>query len=440
MISGEELRSTTIRASLPNPNMDGDAFYTITAIQRLSFITENLITGSLITRSTGNTLTQSVSPTGNNTSAAVVQGLFANIVDTIEYRVNDEGVNPVVSGTNTLTVDSVRLQTAINLENNKDFLAQEAVSYIQQSYPEYNFNSDLCKRDVKEFIKAIQYDLRYPGNYKTLLAARYYSNAVTGSALDDMFYFRDTTGIKNATLRGLEGTLPAAVEGEDYQLPTGGAFCSLDPGWGPADSRTWITTRSPYVQNVTTFGTGAIGQTVDGALHNGGNKSIVSNDFTQVISDGIGAWMLNGGRGELVSVFSYYAHIGMFATNGGIIRATNGNSSYGDFGSIADGIDSTETVRYGKLNTRTTQATVASAFAGEINDFIFGLEFSHAGQEYTTASYSLVSSGTGAVAVQEEFRDNALFVCYVTTPGQAYGQFGNQAQAGHTTQITLASA
>jgi hypothetical protein len=129
-----------------------------------------------------------------------------------------------------------------------------------------------------------------------------------------------------------------------------------------------------------------VGQKVDGELHNGGNKSIVSNDFTQVISDGIGAWMLNGGRGELVSVFSYYAHIGMFATNGGIIRATNGNSSYGDFGAVADGIDDTEVVRYGKLNTRTTQATVAAAFAGEINDFIFGLEFSNAGQEYTTAN------------------------------------------------------
>jgi len=436
-VSGEELRSTAIIASLPNPNMDGDAFYTIAAIQRLSSIIVDLITGSRITRSTGNTLTQSIVPTGNNASATLVQGLLANIVETINYRVNDSGSNPVVSGTNTLTTDSVRLQTVINLENNKDFLAQEAVSYIRQSYPDYNFNSDLCKRDIKEFIKAIQYDLRYPGNYKTLLAARYYSNAVTGSALDDMFYFRDASGMKNCTLKGLAGTLPARTIGQNYQLPTGGSFVSLDPGWGPADNRTWITTRSPYIQNVTTFGTGAIGQKVDGALHDGGNRSIVSNDFTQVISDGIGAWMLNGGRGELVSVFSYYAHIGMFATNGGIIRATNGNSSYGDFGAVADGIDNTEVVRYGNLNTRTTQATVAAAFAGELNDFIFGLEFANAGQEYTTASYSLVSSGTGAVAVQEEFRDNGVFEVQVLSRGLGFVQAGNQASTGTTTTISL---
>jgi hypothetical protein len=128
-----------------------------------------------------------------------------------------------------------------------------------------------------------------------------------------------------------------------HQEYRAGAYAHLDPGWGPEDYRTWIITRSPYVQGVTTIGTAAIGQKIDGALHNGGNDSIVSNDFTQVISDGIGAWVTNNGRAELVSVFTYYAHIGYLAENGGRIRGTNGNNSYGDFGSVAEGFDSTET-------------------------------------------------------------------------------------------------
>jgi hypothetical protein len=33
----------------------------------------------------------------------------------------------------------------------------------------------------------------------------------------------------------------------------------------------------------------------------------------------------------------------MFAQDGGIIRATNGNSSYGDFGAVAEGVDDRET-------------------------------------------------------------------------------------------------
>ena len=60
---------------------------------------------------------------------------------------------------------------------------------------------------------------------------------------------------------------------------------------------------------------------VDGDLHNGGNKSIVANDFTQVISDGIGYWANGEGKSELVSVFTYYCHIGYLATNGGKVRA-----------------------------------------------------------------------------------------------------------------------
>jgi hypothetical protein len=255
-----------------------------------------------------------------------------------------------------------------------------------------------------------------------------------------MFYVRDTCGIRNLTLKGLEGTLPPQQEGQVYQIPTGGAFISLDPGWGPNDERTWIINRSCYVQNVTTFGAGAIGQKVDGLLHNGGNRSIVSNDFTQVISDGIGAWMLNGGRGELVSVFTYYAHIGMFAQDGGIIRATNGNSSYGDFGAVADGLDDEEIVRFGKVNTRTEPAIVDAAFAGEILDFILALEFRNCGQNYTTASYTITSSGAGAVATQEEFRDNAMFECQILSSGAGFSQYGNQAQLGGVLTITLATS
>ena len=83
-----------------------------------------------------------------------------------------------------------------------------------------------------------------------------------------------------------------------YQKPTGGALVSLDPGWGPDDTRGWILTKSPYVQNVTTFGTGCIGMKVDGDLHNSGNKSIVANDFTQILSDGIGYWANGDGKSD----------------------------------------------------------------------------------------------------------------------------------------------
>ena len=82
----------------------------------------------------------------------------------------------------------------------------------------------------------------------------------------------------------------------------------------------------------------------------------VANDFTQVIH-GIGCWITNLGRAELVSE-PYYGHIGYLAENGGKIRATNGNSSYGDFGTVAEGVDSTEVPITAFVDNRSTDALV----------------------------------------------------------------------------------
>jgi hypothetical protein len=440
VVVGEELRSTTIRASEPIAALANDAEYTLETLTRIGTILPNIIQGITVTVSLGNNESQITALPSTNTAANITNNIWANIIDIIDYKVNDIGSMPTVTGSNTLTTDVGRLSAVVILEANREFIKKEAIAYMAVANPLYIFDTEKCRRDLDRFIDAVKYDLQYPGNYKSVLAGRYYANAVIGSQLEDMFYVRDTTGIRNLTLKGLEGTLPAAQEGQVYQIPTGGAFVSLDPGWGPDDERTWIINRSCYVQNVTTFGVGAVGQKVDGLLHNGGNRSIVSNDFTQVISDGIGAWMLNGGRGELVSVFSYYAHIGMFSQSGGIIRATNGNSSYGDFGAVADGLDNDEVVRFGKVNTRTEQAIVNAAFAGEILDFILALEFRNCGQNYTTAAYTITSSGAGAVATQEEFRDNAMFECQILSTGAGFSQFGNQAQSGGTLSIVLAAA
>jgi hypothetical protein len=453
-VVGEELRSTTIRASEPIEALANDAEYTLETLTRIGTLLPNIIQGITVLVSPGNFESQikefpalSVDEFGpplrafpGAGTAEAVNLVWATIIDTINYKVNDLGSMPPVTGSNTLTLNEERLSAVDVLEINREFIKAEAIAFMAAENPLYLFDTEKCRRDLDRFIDAVKYDLRYPGNYKSVLAGRYYANAVIGSQLEDMFYVRDTCGIRNLTLKGLEGTLPNLQAGETYRIPTGGAFVSLDPGWGPADQRTWIINRSCYVQNVTTFGAGAVGQKVDGDLHNGGNRSIVSNDFTQVISDGIGAWMLNGGRGELVSVFSYYAHIGMFAQDGGIIRATNGNSSYGDFGAVADGIDIEETVRFGQVNTRTEQAIISSAFAGEILDFILAFEFRNCGQNYTTAAYTITSSGAGAVAIQEEFRDNGMFECQILSAGSGFAQYGNQAQFGGTLSITLATA
>ncbi len=102
---------------------------------------------------------------------------------------------------------------------------------------------------------------------------------IGGNALSDMFRFRNGSGARNMTFTGLLGTL--TEENEFFtRRPTGGSYVALDPGTGPNDTTAWIKSRSPYMQNITTFGTGCVGMKVDGTLHNGGQKSMVCNDFT----------------------------------------------------------------------------------------------------------------------------------------------------------------
>jgi len=262
----------------------------------------------------------------------------------------------------------------------------------------------------------------------------------TGYTTSNMFYMRNGTGLRNCTLQGLNGTLGTA-NSYGTQRPTAGAYISLDPGAGADDPSVWIYKRSPYVQNVTTFGTGAIGLKVDGSLHNGGNRSIVANDFTQVINDGIGAWVTNNARSELVSVFTYYAHIGYLSENGGKIRATNGNNSYGKYGSVSEYVDSTETAITAKVNNRAAQAQVANTFTNASS--IYRLEYSNAGSAYpnsgTTFAFSSVN-GVNAAAVGDEVRDNAVFENRMLTTGAGYVTITNTAQSGSSTGITIAAS
>ena len=479
VVLGAELRGTTIKAAGPIAALALDSTYTIAVLSRISSIISAVVLGSAVAKTTGNTLdpqivTETVSVSFNpqqyddqgnevfdtviqdrptsGAAATLIQAKISNIIAYINFYINSTGSNPTLVGTNTAVTNVLYTNTVLQLEANKEFLAAEAVAFMQVTYPAYNFDSDLCKRDVRRYIDAFKYDIIYTGNYKSLLAARYYRNAVLGcTESEDMFYVRNSTGIRNCTLKGLESSLNPPAAFDLYQKPLGGSYVSLDPGWGPADNRTWITTRSPYIQGVTTIGTGCVGQKIDGALHNGGNRSIVSNDFTQVLSDGIGAWVLNNGRAELVSVFSYYAHIGYLAEDGGIIRATNGNCSYGTYGAIADGVDATETPATAAVYTRAQQASIVAAFAGDFVDEIQILEFANCGNDYTSATATFAGAGVDAAVVFEDFRDDAVFEARLLDANagtaqiaQAIGGGGfvlvqNNAQSGTATTITIAS-
>ena len=400
----------------------------------------------------GTTFTGTVTATSAATEYLTI-GSTSWLVRNAAIRFSGSVIGGVQAGVtyyvqNVVSSTTFRIATTRNANTPFDLTVTASGSMTVSLY----YDEILCARDTNSYIDAIKYDMKYPGNYKTLFAARLYSNAVKGSLEEDMYYLRDGTGIRDQTLDGLSGDLLPANEYGTSRV-SAGAYCSLDPGWGPDDYRTWIINRSPYVQGVTTFGTAAIGQKIDGALHNGGNDSIVSNDFTQVISDGIGAWVANNGRAELVSVFSYYAHIGYLSTEGGRIRGTNGNNSYGDYGSVAEGFDATETPNTGIIDNKFQFDPVVGSILTD-GDQLLAYEYEHAGNDFTEAVWTLTGAGLNGDVEQDEFRDDAVFQVRLldlvedsSNAPEADGNIGgfgylsnaNTAQTGTTTQITIAA-
>jgi len=464
-IRGHEERTTTIK---PNPAgyiSSEDLPITLSAINRILSLIAIIVAGNTVEKTAGNNLDQvtvfdeieetdedgniiiqQVPVTGSSEGLEQIQTLAGVFVEYVNFYLNNGDSLPEMSGTNTATTDQGILNTIRILSANRLFLAQEAVSYTLTENPAYDLDQSQFKLNIKKYIDAWIYDILYPGTYKTIYEGKHYKNAVLGSKTDDMFYCRDASGIRHLTIEGLEGIINPPGVFDLFQRPTGGTFVSLDPGWGPDDERCWIVNRSPYIQGLATFGYAAYGQVIDGSLHNGGNKSIVSNDFTQVISDGVGAYVLNNGRAELVSVFTYYAQVGYLAEQGGIIRATNGNCSYGNYGAYATGVDPTETPRSAVVDNRNQDATVVQAFAGEVNDEILILEYGNAGQGYTQATTTFLGSGVNAEVVNDEFRDDGVFDVRLINPldsgvpgGGGFTQVGNNAQAGDELTITLAT-
>jgi len=309
----------------------------------------------------------------------------------------------------------------------------------------YSFDAVACRRDMVRYIDSIAYDLQYPGNHKSIKSAELYLNAVNGSERSDMFFVRNSTGVRNMTLSGLRGNL---TELNEYgtRRPTAGAFVSLDPGFGPNDKEAWITNKSPYIQNVTNFGVGCVGNKIDGALHSGGNRSTVSNDFTQVLSDGIGVWCTgNNSLTELVSVFSYYNYSGYLAELGGRIRATNGNSSYGTFGTIAEGTDTGEIPLYADVDNLSQEAFVSEVITDGDQE-VLRFEFDNAGRNYSNAQHAISGSGFNAATIADEFRDAAIFETRLIdlddgnlTGGADYITAKNVAQGGTVIQATIAA-
>jgi hypothetical protein len=176
----------------------------------------------------------------------------------------------------------------------------------------------------------------------------------------NMFLMNNQTNLVQMTMKGLTGTPGAGATSKT-------AVVSLDPSGS-------ITTASPYIQNCSSVNGTATGVQIDGLLHSVGNKSILCNDYTQINSDGRGVHALGGGRGEMVSVFTYYCDKSFYCTTGGFIRGLNCSSGYGEYGAEADGTLASETpvtvAARGEMLKYATAGFIGAATESDVADTV----------------------------------------------------------------------
>jgi hypothetical protein len=187
------------------------------------------------------------------------------------------------------------------------------------------------------------------------------ADGVTPNNEATMFLMSNASGLTQMTFTGMTGWVPGGTPANITTSTAKGIVVALNPA-SP------VTTKSPYITDCSAIGTGCIGALVDGTVQASGNKSMLFHAYTTIADNGVGIWVRNGGRGEVVSCFTYFAYFGYASSGGGVIRSLNGNNSYGTWGAASFGFLASEVTQpgtiYGKQLTVTLDPIPAGFTAG----------------------------------------------------------------------------
>ena len=132
-------------------------------------------------------------------------------------------------------------------------------------------------------------------------------------------------------------------------MDAGSAIVAFDP------DGVRYSDQSPYIRNCTNFIQNSTGMKIDGSKQVGPFKAMVTDSFTQYNQNGIGVSITNEGYAQIVSMFTICDDTAIYCGTGGACDVTNSNSSFGNYGLVA------EDVGPKRFTGIVTAATVANA-------------------------------------------------------------------------------
>lgn len=232
-------------------------------------------------------------------------------------------------------------------------------------------------------------------------------DGVTPNNRSRMFLMNNGSQVQNLTVTGLTGqnTIAPYITNDPLNIrrltagtwpstTASGAYFALDPQGA-------ITTKSPYVQDVTCMGDHAVAGYVNGADQSTGFKSILFNNFTSIIDSGIGLWISNSARTEAIDTHTYYAYVGMVADSGGVIRAQSNSINYGTFGAVAADLDPSDTGYNGVISGSSALTGNTITVSGLSQSPRTGNIIAIAGQttKYVVSSVTSYNAGTAIIVL-----------------------------------------
>ena len=149
-------------------------------LRRIQELAKAVVTNTVVTDTTQVAVVQQFDGTKTATAseAASVEALGQKVVD---YYVNGVGEAP----NETKTQDTGLLNAETLIDNNKTFIQEEVIAFLNQKYSGFNFDEAKCSRDTGLIIDAANYDLLYSGNAESHYAGIAYLNATASTLRAD---------------------------------------------------------------------------------------------------------------------------------------------------------------------------------------------------------------------------------------------------------------
>ena len=162
--------------------------------------------------------------TPGSISATRVAENFDNVMDIITNNDADTyDFRFTLPEYDTLSEKSSREKAYNILQDNRQFIEEEAIAYITVNYPDLSYDETVCRRDINYIIDAVIYDVVYKGNSQSLYAGQQYyigsalqlADDEKTATLDTYKYVKLITGncLLNISIVALQSSVSQSITG-----------------------------------------------------------------------------------------------------------------------------------------------------------------------------------------------------------------------------------